>query len=493
MDDFIRNFENSDRLRKHAGQIIPGGAHTYAKGDDQYPLLSPGFIASGYGCHVWDVDGNEYIEYGMGNRAVGLGHAYAHVVAAARAELDRGCNFTRPSKIEVDCAATFLETVPTADMVKFCKNGSDATSAAIRLSRAVTGRDLIARCSDHPFFSTDDWFIGTTPMNPGIPKAIQDLTVGFAYNDIESARALLARHPGRIAAFILEASRGDEPKNNFLHELRDLCHANGALFILDEMITGFRWHSGGAQAAFDIVPDLSCFGKALGNGFSISALAGKREFMERGGLTQTVSPRVFLLSTTHGAETHAMAAAIATMHVYRHEPVIAHLVRQGNALREGVERIARVHGVEHHFRAHGHPACLTYVTLDEDGRSSQAHRTLFLQETIRRGLLAPSLVVSYTHEDVDIARTLDAIDGALAIYRKALENGVDKYLVGRPSDVVFRPFNHATPPVAHIPSIHHAAQPTSSGSISGGGELDNLHAGLNYFAQSIPDRRDDRL
>jgi glutamate-1-semialdehyde 2,1-aminomutase len=445
MGSLIQDFENSDRLRRRAAQIIPGGAHTYAKGDDQYPVLSPGFIARGYGCHVWDVDGNEFIEYGMGNRAVGLGHAYAHVTAAARAELDRGCNFVRPSRIEVDCASAFLETIETADMVKFGKNGSDAVSAAVRLARAVTGRDLIARCSDHPFFSTDDWFIGTTEMNAGVPKAIRDLTVAFKYNDIESAKALLTRYPGRIAAFILEPSRGDEPRDRFLHRLRKLCHENGCLFILDEMITGFRWHTGGAQKAYDIVPDLSCFGKALGNGFSISALAGKREFMELGGIEQTGQPRVFLLSTTHGAETHAMAAAIATMHVYRHEPVIMHLVRQGNRLRKAIDQIVALHGVGQHFGLQGHPACLSYFTLDGEGTPSQSFRSLFLQETIRRGVLAPSLVVSYTHQDEDIAKTLDAIDGALKLYRRALEDGVENYLVGRPSEIVFRRFNRSAP------------------------------------------------
>ncbi|RYE64694.1 MAG: glutamate-1-semialdehyde 2,1-aminomutase [Oxalobacteraceae bacterium] len=441
MTHLIQNFENSDRLRQRAGNIIPGGCHTYAKGDDQYPVLSPGFIVQGYGSHVWDVDGNEYIEYGMGNRAVGLGHAYAHVLAAARAELERGCNFTRPSRIEVDCATAFLQTIPSAEMVKFCKNGSDATSAAIRLARAATGRDMIAICDDHPFFSTDDWFIGTTAMNAGVPEAVQNLTTGFRYNDLESARSLFRQNPGRISAVILEASRGEAPKDYFLHKLKKLCHENGALFILDEMITGFRWHSGGAQQAYGIVPDLSCFGKALGNGFAISALAGKREFMQLGGLEQAMSPRVFLLSTTHGAETHAMAAAIATLQVYRHEPVIEHLTRQGKMLQAQIRQVALGHGLQNHFRVSGHPACLTYSTLDADGHSSQAFRSLFLQETIRRGILAPSLVVSYTHADDDIARTVEAIDGALGIYKCALEHGVDHYLVGRPSNMVFRRFN----------------------------------------------------
>ena len=441
MSEVINNFELSDRLRLRAKRTIPGGAHTYAKGDDQYPLLSPGFIARGYGSHVWDVDGNEYIEYGMGNRAVGLGHCYAPVTEAVRKALELGCNFTRPARIEVDCADAFLQTITTADMVKFCKNGSDATSAAVRLARAITGRDRVARCSDHPFFSTDDWFIGITEMKAGIPRAIRDLTHGFRYNDLESAHRLFEQHPGEIAACILEPSRGENPKDNFLHKLRDLCHTNGALFILDEMITGFRWHAGGAQRTYDIKPDLSCFGKALGNGFAISALAGKREFMERGGIEQTTYPRVFLLSTTHGAETHAMAAAMATMSVYRHEPVVEHLARQGNALHAALDQRVAAHGLQNAFKIGGHPACLSYLTLDEQGNPSQAFRTLFLQETIRRGLLAPSLVLSYSHTDDDIAKTVDAIDGALYVYRKALENGVQNYLVGPPSDVVFRAYN----------------------------------------------------
>lgn len=445
-------FDGSDELRRRAHALIPGGAHTYAKGDDQYPLLSPGFIARGAGCRVWDVDGNEYIEFGMGNRAVGLGHAHPAVIEAALAAMRGGTNFVRPHRIEVECAETFLDIVHGADMVKFCKDGSDATSAAMRLARAHTGRDMIAICADHPFFSTDDWFIGTTPMNAGIPEATWQLTATFRYGDLASARALFDAHPGRIAALILEASRGDDPPPAYLHDLRKLCHDNGALLVLDEMITGFRWHLGGAQALYGFEPDLSCFGKALGNGFSVSALAGKREIMELGGLRQCERPRVFLLSTTHGAETHALAAAIATMNVYRTEPVIEHLHRQGARLRAGITEAAARHGVSAQVKLVGRDCCLAFATLDEAGAPSQAFRSLLLQETIRRGVLAPSLVVSLAHGDDDIDRTIDAFDGALAVYARALADGVDRHLVGRPSEVVFRRFNtpELSPPPVHL-------------------------------------------
>ena len=430
----------AQKLKTRIHELIPGGCHTYAKGDDQYPELAPAFIARGQGSHVWDIDGNRYIEYGQGNRAVVLGHAFPDVIEAVRRELANGCNFVRPSPIEVECAERFLDLIEGAEMVKFCKDGSTATSAAIRLARAYTGRDLVACCTDHPFFATYDWFIGTTPMCAGVPQPIRDLTDTFRYNDIVNVRQLFERHPGRIAALILEPAKNADPQNDFLHELKRLCHDNGALFILDEMITGFRWHNGGGQKYYDVVPDLSCFGKALGNGFSVSALAGKREFMQLGGIYHD-RERVFLLSTTHGGETHALAAAIAAMGIYQREPVIEHLYRQGSRLAAGMNATIGKHRLEAHVEVLGKPCCLVYETRDQDRIPSQAFRSLFLQELIRGGVLAPSLVVGYGHTDEDIDRTIEVIDAALAVYRKALEDGVERYLRGRPSQPVLRRLN----------------------------------------------------
>ena len=436
-------FKSSRDLQRRAHELIPGGAHTYAKGDDQYPILAPNFIARGQGARVWDVDDKSYIEYGLGNRAVGLGHAYPDVLNAVSAELVRGCNFTRPSIIELNCAEQFLSMITDAEMVKFCKDGSDATSGAMRLARAYTGRDLIACCADQPFFSTDDWFIGTTAMNAGVPEAVRDLTLSFRYGDIESARAVFTANPGRVAALILEASRTEDPPEGYLQALLELCHDNGALLVLDEMITGFRWHNGGAQGLYGIVPDLSCFGKALANGFSVAALAGRREIMRLGGLDHTDKPRVFLLSTTHGAETHSLAAAIANMRVYAREPVIEHLHRLGGRLVSEGQAVIASHRLQDYVRIFGKPSCAVYATADSTGKPSQGMRSLFLQETIRRGVLMPSLVVSYSHTDADIDQTLEAIDGALKIYARGLEDGYEAHLVGRSSQVVYRRFNTA--------------------------------------------------
>jgi glutamate-1-semialdehyde 2,1-aminomutase len=433
------SFERGRALGRRAREIIPGGAHTYAKGDDQFPVLAPPFITHGRGCRVWDMDGNQYIEYGMGLRAVTLGHAYEPAYQAAEMQLKWGCNFNRPAPIEVECAEKFLELIPTADMVKFCKDGSTAVDGAIRLARASTGRDLIARCVDHPFFSTSDWFIGTTGMPAGIPQPVRDGSVKFAYNDLPSLEKLFAAYPQKIACVILEAARTAEPAPGFLQGLQALCRQQGTLLIFDEMITGFRWHRSGAQHVYGVTPDLSAFGKALGNGFSVSAIAGRREIMELGGLDHN-RERVFLLSTTHGAETHALAAAIAVMNVYQTEPVTEHLHRQGLRLRTGVDQSVARHGLQGYVECLGRDCAVLFATYDKDKKPSQVYRALFMQELIRGGVLAPSFIVSYSHTDLDIDLTIEAVDKALQVYRRAMDEAPEKYLTGRPVKPVFRPF-----------------------------------------------------
>jgi glutamate-1-semialdehyde 2,1-aminomutase len=439
LKNYSAHFKTSKALQPKSHRMIPGGAHTYAKGDDQYPEDAPGFIVKGKGCHVWDVDGNEFIEYGMGLRAVTLGHAYEPVVEAAYRQMLLGSNYTRPGRIELECAEELLGLIDGAEMVKFAKDGSTVTGAAIKLARAYTGRDRVAICADHPFFSSEDWFIGSTPIAAGIPQVTRDLTVKFRYNDLDSVQILFEQYPGQIACVILEPTKSDDPVNNFLHEVQRLCRKNGALFILDEMITGFRLHNGGGQKYYNIVPDLSAFGKALGNGFAISALVGKREIMNLGGIYHD-RERVFLLSTTHGAETHALAAAIATMKIYKQEGVIEFLYQQGEKLMQGIDRAIAHYQLQDYFQVLGKPCNLVYATHDENKKPSQAYRTLFLQETIKRGFIMPSLVVSYSHTDEVIERSIDAIADALSIYKQALENGIERYLIGRPVKPVFRKF-----------------------------------------------------
>ena len=435
-----RTFGKSNELNERFHKLIPGGAHTYAKGDDQFPEFMAPIITRGKGCHVWDVDGNEFIEYGMGLRAITLGHAYEPVTNAAAQQMQLGNNFVRPAAIELEAAERFLSFIKGAEMVKFGKNGSDATSAAIKLSRAYTGRDRVAICASHPFFSVDDWFIGSTAMAAGIPQVIRDLTMKFTYNDLQSVEGLFSKFPGQIACLIMEPEKDVPPSNNFLHEVQRLCSREGSVFVLDEMINGFRWHNGGGQAFYDIVPDLATFGKGMGNGFSISALAGKKEIMKLGGLRHD-KQRVFLLSLTHGAEAPTLAAALEVMKIYREKPIVKTLWQQGERLQTGVNNAISDLRLDGFIELIGRPCNLVYATRDQDQQPSQPFRTLFLQETIRRGLLAPSLVVSYSHTDQDIDMTVSVFREAFEVYRKALDEGVEKHLMGRPVKPVFRQFN----------------------------------------------------
>jgi len=428
---------DTQALRRRAHELIPGGAHTYAKGDDQFPEQAPAFIARGAGCHVWDTDGHEFIEYGMGLRAVTLGHGFPPVVEAVTRQLRDGTNFTRPSPLELQCAELIQSIVPSAEMVKFCKDGSHAVDGAVRLARAHTGRDRVAICSDHPFFSTSDWFIGTTEMNAGIPEVVRRQIVRFRYNDLASLEALFAEHPGEIACVVMEPARTEEPLPRYLEQLKALTHANGAVLVFDEMITGFRWHLRGAQHVYGVTADLCAFGKALANGFSVSALAGRHELMRLGGFDHD-RERVFLLSTTHGAETHQLAAAIATMQFYRDHPVVETLYARGARLREGVAAAVAQSGLAGYVEMLGRDCNLLFATRDAGRQPSQVFRTIFMQEMLQRGVIAPSFVVSYSHSEDDIERTVSAVAEALQTYRRALEEGPERYLRGRPVKPVFR-------------------------------------------------------
>lgn len=428
-------------LRERAHRAIPGGAHTSAKGDDQFPERSPAFIARGRGSRVWDTEGRQYIEYGLGLRSTTLGHAWPSVNAAAAEAMDLGNNFNRPSPLEVECAERFLELIPRAEMVKFTKDGSTVMTSAVKLSRAWTGRDLVALCRDSPFFSYDDWFIGTTPIASGTLPATVGATLRFGYNDLPELEALFDAHEGRIACVAMEPARQVEPEPGFLEGVRALCDRHGTVLILDETITGFRWHRHGAQHVYGITPDLSCFGKAMANGFSLSALAGKRDIMELGGLRQTERERVFLLSTTHGAESVALGAAIETMRIYRDEPVTDALEASGARLRAGIAAHAASLGLEDCLTLNGRGCALVFGTLDREGSASQPLRSLLLQELLRHGVLAPSLLPAYAHSDEDLEHTIAAFGLALEVYARALEEGAERYLVGPPGDVVYRPWN----------------------------------------------------
>lgn len=447
----------SERLHR----VIPGGAHTYSRGDDQYPANAPEILVSGKGAYVTAADGRTLLDYGMGLRAVTLGYADERINRAALRGMELGVNLTRASVLELEAAEKIVDLVDGADMVKFAKNGSNVTTAAAKVARAFTGRRYVCVPRQHPFFSFDDWFIGATALKRGIPEVHHATTLLFDYGDLASLQALFAQHPGEVAGVMLEPATTQGPcdgapgfdrlrpptaevaawPGNFLRQVQDLCRREGALFILDEMITGFRWDLHGAQRLFGVQPDLSTFGKGMANGFAVAALVGRREVMEVGAINRPGQERTFLVSTTHGGEMASLAAFLETVAVYEEQDVVAQLWNYGAQLMTGLEAVAREAGVAQSFKLQGNAISMNYLTFDAQGQPSLPLRTLFLQEMIRNGVLMPWIAQSFSHRAPELERTLEAARKALAVYAQALEGGVERFLQGPAIKPVFRQFN----------------------------------------------------
>jgi glutamate-1-semialdehyde 2,1-aminomutase len=437
----INNFKNSDNYRQKIHDLIPGGAHTYSKGDDQFPIHSPAAITHGKGSKVWDPDGNEYIECLGGLASISLGHAYEPVVERVTKELLKGNNFSRPSTIEREVAERFLANVPGHDMIKFAKNGSVVTTAAVKIARAYTGRKLVARPIDHPFYSYDDWFIGSTDVKSGIPSDISALTVVYKSDDMQSLIDLFNQYPNDIACVISEPEKFNTLPDNYLKDAIDLTHKHGALWIMDEMITGYKTAYPGSMKKYDVMPDIATWGKGIANGFSFCCMTGKKEVLELGGIRRAGSEKLFLVSTTHGGETCSIAAAIATMDEFEKHDVIGHNQRLGQKFIDGSKAVIANHGLSNHIRnmQFNWHASLGY--FDQEGQNSFGLRTLFHQELIARGILFQGVFCPhFSHTDEDVDSILQAMDESCVIFKKGLEDGYDKYLVGEPIKPVFRKY-----------------------------------------------------
>ena len=443
----ITNFDRSIDYRSKIHDLIPGGAHTYSKGDDQFPELAPAAIAYGKGAHVWDIDGNEFLDCSMGLTSVSLGHAYEPVLDAVKNELSRGVNFQRPSVLEREMAEKFLSLVPMHDMIKFAKNGSIVTTAAVKLARAYTGRKLVAFPGDHPFYSYDDWFIGTTPCNKGVPDEFSNLSVTFKSCNLESLEALFKQYPDQIACIITESERsicgnGCNCKygpGEFLQKAIELAHKNGALFIFDEMVCGFKSAFPGSITKYGLQPDMATWGKGIANGFSFCALTGTKEIMKLGGITRSGEEKVFLISTTHGGETHAMAAALATLEIFKKQNVIKHNQAIGDSTIKKCIALIHEHGMEAYIQVIPCNWLIAFIFLDQHKQQSSGFRTLFMQEMIRRGVLFQGVFYPcYSHSEEDIHYFIEAFQQSMSVYKDALSVGVTKFLVGAAAKPVFR-------------------------------------------------------
>lgn len=437
----VRLFAEGDRINERFHSLVPAASHTYSKGEDQFPSRSPKIIARAQGAYCWDVDGNRFLDWAMGNRVISLGHAYPAVNEAVARQMALGLNYTRPGILEYELAEYLVDLLPVAEMVKYGKNGSDVTTAAVKLARAYTGRSYVAYCVEHPFFSIHDWFIGATPMNAGVPEETSRLTLRFRYNDLDSVRALFEEHPGQIAALILEPVKNDVPADGFLEGLRELTRKEGTVLIFDEMISGIRFDLRGAHHRWGVYPDLACYGKAIANGYSFSLLAGRRDLMDLGGIRHD-KRRVFLLSQTHSSETIGLAACRATLEECQRVDLTSHIWALGKKLVEGVRAAARREGVADAVRIVGFDCNPQILCTRPDGTFWPELQTLFHEEVISWGVLIPWITITYSHGEAQLQETLEALSRAMRRVKRALESdSVAESFEGPAVKPVFRPFN----------------------------------------------------
>lgn len=423
-------YAESERLLERAERTIPLGTQTFSKSKTQYPFgVSPYFIERAQGSRVWDVDGNEYIDFVNALAAVTLGYGDSDVTEAVRRQLECGVVFSLAHTLEMEVAERIVAMVPCAEMVRFGKNGSDATAGAIRLARAFTGRDRVAVCGYHGW---QDWYIGSTSRSLGVPEAVRSLTHAFAYNDLASLEQLMDQHSQQFAAVILEPMNLNFPAPGFLQGVKDLAHRHGALLVFDETITGFRLSNGGAQELFGVTPDLATFGKGIANGYPLSAVAGRADVMK-------LMEEVFF-SFTMGGEALSLAAAKATLDKLQREPVTKTLAERGQYALDGTAALLRSAGMDRCITVSGHPSWGFLSFADAGGYSSFEIKTLFLQEMFARGILTLGTHnLSYACTEVDIERLLSAYREVFPLLSDAINNkAVKQYLHCEPLKPLFK-------------------------------------------------------
>lgn len=410
----MKKFDKSTAQLSRAELSIPLGSQTFSKSKTQYPVgISPLYAAKSKGAYLWDIDGNKYIDLVNSLAAVTLGYGDKGLEKSILKQLKLGVSLSLPTKIESEVAELIIELVPSAEMVRFSKNGSDATSAAIRLARAFTGRDQIVACGYHGWH---DWCIGTTSRNKGIPTAVSALTHNFQYNDIESLKSALKLNEGKVAAVIIEPMNDTYPQPGFLEEVQVLAKKAGAVLIFDEVITGFRFSEGGAQKLFNVTPDLATFGKGIANGFPLSAVVGRREIMKE-------MEHVFI-SGTFGGELLSLAAARYVLKKHQKNEICGDLVNKGNVLNELTNELIDSFGLSNVVSLSGHPTW-KFLRWNGLGEYSAAEiKTFFMQEIFQEGVLVlNSHNISQAHDRKIIVKIIDAYSKVFGKIEKAISQG----------------------------------------------------------------------
>jgi len=413
-----------------AKDIIPAGTQTLSKGRSQFIQgVAPIYIQRGEGCHVFDVDGNEYIDYALALGPITLGYGNKAVNEAVIKQMREGPCFTLMHPKEVEFSELMLEKVPWADMVRLGKNGSDVTSCAVKVARAYTGRDKIAICGYHGW---QDWYIATTDWNKGIPEDVKKLSLVFKYNDIGSLEKLFTENPSKVACVIMEPVRTEEPVEDFLDKVAEITRKNGALLIFDEIVNSPRLRIGGGGEFYNVVPDIATFGKGIGNGWPISTIIGKKEFMKE-------MEKIFF-SFTMGGETLSLAAAIATLTEIEKEGVIEKMWHLGALLQDGYNQLSEEKGLSRYTQCQG-LAPHTLVTFSGNERfDALKMKTLIQQEMVKRSILFNGVhYICGAHTEKDITYTLQAYSEALDLLAQAIKAGnIDNLLEGSSVSKIFR-------------------------------------------------------
>jgi glutamate-1-semialdehyde aminotransferase len=404
-------YKKSDQLLERALKCIPLGSQTFSKSLTQYPRgVSPFFIEKGKGSKVWDVDGNEYIDFVSALAAVTLGYCDKDVDKMVQEQMRNGVTFSLPHKLEMEVAEKIIEIVPCAEKVRFAKNGTDATSAAIRIARAYTDKEHIAVCGYHGW---QDWYIGSTTRDLGVPKSVKELTHKFEYNNIESLERIFQEQ--ELACVIMEPMNVEYPKDDFLEKVKEMVHKNNALLIFDEIVTGFRVSLGGAQELFGVIPDLTTLGKGMANGYPLSAVVGSNEIMKK--------VEDIFFSGTFGGETLSLAAASSAIDKYKDEKVVDHLVKMGGLLIKEFNKLIQTYELEDIVSISGHQSWNFLLFKEMDKYSSFEVKTFFLQEVFKRGVLTlGSHSLSFSHTKKDIDKLLDVYESVFPLIKSHIEN-----------------------------------------------------------------------
>ncbi len=426
----MRHFRKSNQFLKQVEKVIPLASQTFSKSYLQFVKgAAPLFLERGKGANVWDIDGYKYLDFINALLPVILGYQYPAVDEAIKKQLKKGIIFSLPSPLEYELATLLKKHIPCAEMVRFGKNGSDATTGAIRLARAATDREHLAVCGYHGWH---DWYIGSTPRNLGVPKSTQQLTHKFEYNNLASLEKIFKRYKNQVAAVIMEPMSYEEPKDNFLRKVKALAHKHGALLIFDEVITGFRFDLGGAQKLFGVTPDLAAFGKSMANGMPISALVGKRKYMEK--------IKDIFYSFTQGGEILSIAAAIATIKEMERRNVISYIKKLGTYLQTKTNDLILSHGLRGIVEVKGNPAWQVFSIHESNGFSDLEIKSYIQQELLQRGFLwYGSHNMSFSHTKGDADKLLEAYDEIFAKLSVLLANEqLRKALKGKPITNIFK-------------------------------------------------------